>query len=72
MFKLILHLIRGPLRTRESLILEKVAYYNDSRTHLRLEKECPVPRAIEPPEVGPIRKSPILGGLHYRYFREAA
>jgi hypothetical protein len=25
MFKIILHLIRGPLRTRESLILENVA-----------------------------------------------
>ncbi len=26
----------------------------------------------KPPETGPIRKRPVLGGLHHRYFREAA
>ena len=50
---------------------EYVDYYNESRTHLGLEKECPVPRVVEPPENGPIRKSPVLGGLHQWYFREA-
>jgi putative transposase len=54
------------------VLTEYAAYYNESRTHLGLEKECPVPRAVEPPESGLIRKSPILGGLHHRYFREAA
>jgi hypothetical protein len=54
------------------VLAEYVAYYNESRTHLGLEKECPVPRAVEPPESGPIRKSEVLGGLHHRYFREAA
>jgi hypothetical protein len=72
MLELTLHLIRGSPRSRESLILENVAYYNESRTHLGLEKECPVPRSVEPPGIGPIRKSPVLGGLHHRYFREAA
>ena len=27
-------------------------YYHGSRTHLGLEKDCPVPRGIEPPDVG--------------------
>jgi putative transposase len=51
---------------------EYVAYYNESRAHPGLEKECPVPRVVEAPENGPIRKSPVLGGLHHRCFREAA
>jgi transposase InsO family protein len=54
------------------VMTEYVAYYNESRTHLGLEKECPVPRSVEPPEIGPVRKSPVLGGLHHRYFRKAA
>jgi len=49
-----------------------VEYYPGERTHLGLAKECPVPRAVEPPEDGPIRKRPMVGGLHPRYFREAA
>ena len=54
------------------VLAEYVGYYNESQTHLGLEKQCPVPRAGEPPEIGPIRKSLVLGGLHHRYFREAA
>ena len=54
------------------VVAEHVAYYHESRTHLGLEKECPVPRAVEPPELGTIRKSQVLGGLHHRYIWEAA
>ena len=54
------------------VMAEYIAYYNESRTHLGLDKECPVPRAVEPPKIGPIRKSPFLGGLHHRYYREAS
>lgn len=39
-----------------------ITYYNESRTHLELEKEHPVPRAVEPSEFGPIQKGPVLGG----------
>jgi len=60
----------GPHLNR--VLTDCVAYYNESRTHLGLEKKCPMPRSVEPPEIGPIRKSRILGGLHHRYFREAA
>lgn len=47
-------------------------YYNVSRTHLSLGKDCPEPRDIETPEMGKIVEIPILGGLHQRYCRQAA
>ena len=47
-------------------------YYHGSRTHLGLEKDCPTPRPVEPPELGPICTEPMVGGLHHRYFRQAA
>jgi len=46
-----------------------VEYYQESRTHLGLGGECPVPRPVEPPANGPIRKRPMVGGLHHRYYR---
>ena len=54
------------------LLREYVDYYNASRTHLSLDKECPEPRAIDPPENGEIVSIPVLGGLHHRYVRRAA
>ncbi|MBC8466080.1 transposase [bacterium] len=47
-------------------------YYNTARTHLSLDKDCPEPRMIEMPDKGEVTKSPVLGGLHHRYFRNAA
>jgi transposase InsO family protein len=47
-------------------------YYHGSRTHLGLEKDCPVPRLIEPPALGVICSEPMVGGLQRRYFRQAA
>jgi len=47
-------------------------YYHRSRTHLGLEKDCPVPRPVESPGAGDIQVEPILGGLHHRYSRRAA
>lgn len=47
-------------------------YYHESRTHLGLEKDCPKPRQIEPPELGTIDSEPMVGGLHHRYFRQAS
>jgi len=47
-------------------------YYHEYRTHLGLEKECPNIRPIEAPELGLIRSEPMVGGLHHRYFRQAA
>jgi hypothetical protein len=42
-------------------------YYNQSRTHLSLNKDAPVSRAIQ--TVGRILLVPILGGLHHQYVR---
>jgi len=49
-----------------------VDYYHRSRTHLSLGKDSPEPRAIQPPEMGPVVGLPQVGGLHHRYERRAA
>ena len=45
-------------------------YYHGSRTHLGLDKQCPIPRPVS--SIGKIIKIPQLGGLHHRYERLAA
>src|SRR5215813_10948215 len=45
-------------------------YYHGSRTHLGLDKQCPLPRQVS--SVGKIIAIPQLGGLHHRYERMAA
>ncbi len=47
-----------------------LAYYHRSRTHLGLDKECPLPRQVS--REGRIVEIPQLGGLHHRYERVAA
>jgi transposase InsO family protein len=47
-------------------------YYHECRTHLGLEKDCPNIRQVQLPESGPIDSEPMVGGLHHRYFRQAA
>ena len=42
-------------------------YYNETRTHLSLDKDAPISRSIE--TVGRILSQPILGGLHHQYIR---
>jgi hypothetical protein len=42
-------------------------YYNRTRTHLSLNKDSPVSRAVE--SFGRILPVPILGGLHHHYVR---
>jgi putative transposase len=54
------------------VLKEYFKYYHESRTHLGLEKDCPNPRPVEPPELGPIGAEPVVGGLRHRYFRQAA
>jgi hypothetical protein len=51
---------------------EYVVYYNESRTHLGIEKDCPVPRTVQFPDEGAIMATPVLGGLHHTYRRRAA
>ncbi len=54
------------------VLRDYIEYYNESRTHLGLGGDCPVLRRVEPPSEGPIKKRPMVGGLHHRYHREAA
>jgi len=54
------------------VLKEYFHYYHESRTHLGLEKDCPNTRPVQPPEVGMISSEPMVGGLHHRYFRQAA
>lgn len=60
----------GHLRRILKAYLE--GYYQKSRTHLALAKDCPHPREVEPPEIGEIVAFPEVGGLHHRYGRAAA
>jgi len=45
-------------------------YYQRSRTHLALAKDCPIPRAVS--SQGKIIPIAYLGGLHHCYTRRAA
>ena len=54
------------------VLQEYIQYYNEYRTHLGLEKDCPEPRSIEHPDSGPIHSEPMVGGLHHRYYRQVA
>ena len=49
-----------------------VEYYEQSRTHLSLTKDAPIPRPIAPPSEGRIVAIPQVGGLHHRCVRRAA
>ena len=49
-----------------------VDYYQHTRTHLSLDKDCPDPRPIMPRRIGKVIAIPLVGGLHHRYERFAA
>jgi len=49
------------------ILLSYMKYYNGTRTHLSLNKDAPIPRAVQ--AVGRILPTPILGGLHHHYVR---
>ena len=66
------HLVVFNERHARRLIRDYLEYYHGSRTHLGLEKDAPDGRAVEPPELGPVMRRPMVGGLHSRYYRDAA
>ena len=66
------HVIVLSERQLRRLLRSYFAYYHGSRTHLGLEKDCPETRPVEPPHLGVICAEPMVGGLHHRYFRNAA
>jgi transposase InsO family protein len=61
------HIIVVGERHLRHLLLSYMNYYNEARTHLSLNKDAPVPRAVE--RTGHILCRPVLGGLHHRYVR---
>ena len=42
-------------------------YYNEVRTHLSLQKDAPISRAVR--TAGRVIPVPLLGGLHHQYVR---
>lgn len=66
------HVIIFNQRHLRRVLLDYFTYYHGVRTHLGLEKDCPRPRPVEPLELGPVNAEPMVGGLHHRYFRQAA
>jgi transposase InsO family protein len=61
------HVIVFSERHLRHLLLCYMKYYNGTRTHLSLEKDAPVSRAVD--RAGHILCRPILGGLHHQYAR---
>jgi transposase InsO family protein len=54
-------------RHLRQMLLSYMTYYNEARTHLSLNKDAPVQRAVE--RAGHILCRPVLGGLHHQYVR---
>ena len=61
------HVVVFGERHLRHLLRSYASYYNQTRTHLSLNKDSPVTRPIE--TVGRILPVPILGGLHHQYVR---
>lgn len=59
-------------RHLKRLLRGYLSYYHQFRTHLSLDMDCPVPRIIQPPDLGSVRKGPKVGGLYHHYERIAA
>jgi len=49
------------------VLLSYMEYFNEARTHLSLNKDAPIPRAVQ--AAGRVLCRPILGGLHHQYAR---
>jgi putative transposase len=67
----------GEIRAQEAahlrrLLSEYLIYYHGARTHLSVEKDAPEPRPVERLDEGRIVETPMVGGLHHRYTRQAA
>ena len=61
------HIVVLGERHLRHVLLSYMNYYNETRTHLSLNKDAPSWRAAE--TVGRIICRPILGGLHHQYAR---
>ena len=61
------HVVVISERHLRHLLLSYINYYNEARTHLSLNKDVPIPRAVD--TTGRIISRPVLGGLHHQYAR---
>ena len=66
------HVIVLHERHLRRLLTEYFDYYHHWRTHRALAMDCPRPRPVQPPKVGPVWEVPEVGGLHHHYERRAA
>ncbi len=55
----------------QRILASYFAYYHESRAHLSLERNAPIPRRVEHPSEGRVIAIPQVGGLHHRYRRAA-
>ena len=61
------HVVVFSERHLRNLLRSYQKYYNEYRTHLSLDKDAPLTRAVT--AHGRIAVSPVLGGLHHQYCR---
>ena len=66
------HMVVVHERHLRRLLTAYCSYYHRFRTHLALDMDCPVVRAVEPPACGQVRAVPEVGGLYHHYERMAA
>jgi putative transposase len=66
------HVIVLHTRHLRRLLTGYFRYYHHWRTHRALAMDCPMPRPVQRPEVGPIREVPDVGGWHHHDERRAA
>jgi putative transposase len=53
------------------LMASYLQYYHTCRPHMSLERNAPIPRAMQPSSDGKVVGIPHVGGLHYSYQRAA-
>lgn len=66
------HVIVLGERHLRRILAEYFDYYHNSRCHLSLDRNSPLPRQVEPESEGEVVAIPQVGGLHHRYTRHAA
>ena len=66
------HVIVPNAQHLRRILRQYFAYYPTCRTHLSLSKDSPMPRTVQPPDLGKVVAFPFVGGLHHRYGRLAA
>ena len=55
----------------QGILEEYVVFYNTQRPHQGIQQQIPKPGEAQR-TAGPIRKTPVLGGLHHHWSRQAA